>query len=419
MVRDLRSSLAIPVVGLLLMIVLITGCGHRESSGAPVVLFPAFHLTKLDVTVKNQHTDPACPASGRFQDWYQNDQPGGAFSQVCKDELLTLRYDPNPGTPMPARFSEQPGVTVQVIDYGRTSSAPFYRPLYQFLGSAGYTIDKDIRVAGYDARLTPDMGDFLERTKSLIEQTYRDNGNRPVALIGHSNGPIYAHYLLTHTTPAWRHTYIHSFTSLAGNFPGQGLLFPVLFAGLNVQDMSNPTTPANAISSARMYQSEPSTYLSAADPAIFTDREVVVTDSSTGRQYHAKDYPDLLTDAGLSAKREIAQYYIGLLKMSQPSSAPGVDVYAEKGSGLPTVVGARLPNLATGQVLRPDEYLYQSGDSNQEDITNNAVQIWASMPCHHFSLTDNPGVGHFDLPGNPNVLHRFRDNLAAPPRNCS
>ena len=62
------------------------------------------------------------------------------------------------------------------------------------------TSASDIRVAGYDSRLTPDIGDFLERTKRLIEDTYRDNGNQPVHLAGHSNGPLYAQYLLTHTS---------------------------------------------------------------------------------------------------------------------------------------------------------------------------------------------------------------------------
>ena len=49
--------------------------------------------------------------------------------------------------------------------------------MYQALEAAGYTRDRDIRVAGYDARLTPDMGGFLQRSKHLIEETYRQNGN--------------------------------------------------------------------------------------------------------------------------------------------------------------------------------------------------------------------------------------------------
>src|SRR5262249_8210332 len=83
------------------------------------------------------------------------------------------------------------------------------------------------------------------------EDTYRDNGNRPVHLVGHSNGPLYAQYLLTHTSRAWRDRYIHGFTPIAGNFPGQGLLYSMLFTGLNVQDFGYPTTPAQAATSAR------------------------------------------------------------------------------------------------------------------------------------------------------------------------
>ena len=53
-------------------------------------------------------------------------------------------------------------------------------------------------------------------------------------LVGHSNGPIYAEYLLTHTSRDWKRKYIHGFTPIAGNFPGQGSLYPILFVGLNI-----------------------------------------------------------------------------------------------------------------------------------------------------------------------------------------
>ena len=84
----------------------------------PVVLFPAFHFTKLKVTVRDQTTVPGCPRSGSFQDWFANPQPSTSFSQVCRDELMTLRYDANPRMPMPERFSEQPGVSVRIVGIG-------------------------------------------------------------------------------------------------------------------------------------------------------------------------------------------------------------------------------------------------------------------------------------------------------------
>ena len=385
----------------------------------PIVLFPAFHFTKLVVSVHDQTVDPACPRSGTFEDWFPRDQPSASFIQVCQDELLTLRYDPTAHKPMRLRFREQDGVSVSIIDYGKTASAPFYEPMYAALEQAGYTRDRNIRVAGYDARLTPDMGGFLQRTEKLIEQTYRDNGNRPVHLVGHSNGPIYAEYLLTHVSAAWKHKYIHGFSPIAGNLPGQGGIWFLLFTGLNVADFTLPTTIDNARSSARLYLSTPSTYLSAADPAVFGDSETVLSDQSQSRRYGPGDFDALLADAGVGWARPIADRYVGFLHMTAPSSYPNVDVYAEKGSGIDTLVGVGLPNLTRGQLLGADaEFFTRDGDINQEDITNEAIGAWAAMPCFHFSLTDNPGVDHFFLPGNPDVLTRLIANANAARSNC-
>jgi lysophospholipase-3 len=389
--------------------------GERVASSAartPVVVFPAFHFTKLQVNVVWQFSQPGCPTTGSFEDWYGNDTTS-SFSQVCRDRLMTFRYDSNPAKPMADRFSDQPGVSVEIKHYGRTESAPFYEPLYDALEGRGYVRNKDIRVAGYDSRRTPDQGGFLRRTISLIEQTYHDNGNTPVHLVGHSNGPLYAQYLLTHTSDSWRGKYIHGFTPLAGNWSGQGLLYPVLFTGLNVTDLYFPKTKENARSSALMYLSHPSSYMSAADPDVFGDREVVIHAQNTSRDYTPEDNLRLFTDARLPLAQQLAAYYTGFVKFAEPASFPDVDVYAEKGSGFDTMVGAVLPNLEVGQVLDPDtaELFLRDGDGNQEDITNDAIASWSSMPCHRFEFSDNPDVDHLSLAGAPAILGRLVDNL--------
>jgi lysophospholipase-3 len=416
----MRVAFAVTIVFLLLPFMASASASQSGRTQLnPVVLFPAFHFTKLLVTVRNQVVAPECPLSGTFQDWFANDHPSTTFSQVCRDKMLTLRYDANPEKPMPLRFSNQRGVTVQIIDYGMTQSAPFYETLYKALEAAGYLRNVNIRVAGYDARLTPDIGSFLERTKKLIEDTYRDNGSSRVYLVGHSNGPLYAQYLLTHTTRAWRDKYIQGFTPIAGNFPGQGIIYPIFFTGLNIIDFSFPTTKENAESSALMYLSSPSTYMSSGDPRIFGDREIVVSDVSTGRTYTPQDYSRLFEDARLPQAEEIADYYIGFVKFADPAHFPYVDVYAEKGSGIATVVGIQLHDLSVGQLLGASPVFFtRNGDVNQEDITNNAVLAWQAMPCFHFSLTDNPGVDHFSLPGNANVLARLVTDLGRPRSDC-
>jgi lecithin-cholesterol acyltransferase len=384
----------------------------------PIVLFPAFHFTRLQVDVHNQAVDPGCPTSGSFEDWF-GVEPSSSFSQICQDELLTLRYDNNRHKPMPLRFSNQHGVTVTIPDYGSTKSAPFYEPMYQALETAGYVRDKNIRVAGYDSRLAPDYKGWLQQTKRLIEETSRANGNLPVHVTGHSNGPIYIQYLLTHTSQAWRDRYIQGFTPIAGNFPGQGGVYPLFFTGLNVGTFTFPETTANAVSSANLYLSAPSTYLSSSDPVVFGDQETVMADASTGKSYTPEDYGALFDDAGLPWAHDIADYYIGFVPFVDPAHFPNVDVYAEKGSGLETLVGLGVPDLTVGQLIGPETIFFtRDGDINQEDLTNDAVGAWAGMSCWHFSLTDNPGVNHFELPSDTGLLGRLIEHANAPKSNC-
>jgi lecithin-cholesterol acyltransferase len=254
----------------------------------------------------------------------------------------------------------------------------------------------------------------------LIEDTYRDNGDRPVHLVGHSNGPLYAQYLLTNTSQAWKDEYIHGFTDIAGNLPGQGSLYPLLFTGLNVQDFTLPSTADNALSSSLMLLSEPSSYMSAADPRIFDSSETVVEDLATGKTYTPAEYRALFTDAHLPTALQLADHYIGFVQFADPAHFPNVDVYAEKGSGIDTLVGLGLNGLAPGELLDASTTFFtRDGDVNQEDTTNNAVSAWSAMACWHFSLTDNPGVDHFSLPSDTGVLTRLLADANAPRSSCT
>ena len=84
-------------------------------------------------------------------------------------------------------------------------------------------------------------------------------------------------------------------------------------------------------------------------------------------------------------------------------------------------MGVRLLNLEVGQPLNvrnPQNFFFRLGDANQEDITNDAIQVWANMSCHRFELTDNPNVDHFTLAGHPTVLQRLLTNLQRPRSVC-
>lgn len=377
----------------------------------PVVVFPAYHFNILEVWVLGQTQFPECPAWGTFEVWFPNTNPSEDFSQECQDKLMSLVVDPDTSKPVAERFSNQPRVLVLQKHYSRTESAPFYEPLYTFLESHGWERNRNIRVAGYDARLTPDMDLFLARTKLLIEATYYTNGGTPVHLVGHSNGPLYAQYLLTHTSQAWKDKYIHGFTPIAGNWAGQGLFYTLYFTGLNLNDFQFPADAASAAASAARYATQPSSYMSTADPDFFSNQETVLRDASTGTEYTPMDALQLFSDAGLTLAQELAPHYLGFIEF-EPPAYPNVDVYVEKGSGLPTPVGVELPNLDVGYVVTgEEEFYFRDGDANQEDLTNDAAQLWQTMPCFRFEETDNVGVDHFTLPSDSGLLDRLLTNL--------
>jgi lecithin-cholesterol acyltransferase len=385
-----------------------------------VVFFPGYGTTTLRVTVHNQTSVKSCPRSGSFEDGFPADV-GTTFGQVCRDRLLTPRWHSNPRFSFPERFSLPPGVNVSIPQYGQTSSAPVYNALYTALESAGYKAGRDLVVAGYNFRLTPDLGGFLPQTKRLIERTWRRNDHQPVRLVGHSNGPLYAQYLLTHVSERWRRKYIQGFTDIAGNLPGQGATWSWVFTGVEIPAVfSLPTTPARARSSAHLVALSSSTWMSTSDPAVFGRREVVVKNQATGRSYTPADTNQILHDAGLDSIKPIVEHYLGFVKFADQKHFPDVDVSAEKGSGLATHVGIVLPNLTTGQVVdqATADFIDLPGDSNQESITNDAVRVWHRMRCYRFSLTNNPGVSHLGLVSDPDVIHRLLNDLARPRSRC-
>lgn len=386
----------------------------------PVVFFPGYGTTILRVTVRDQRAVVGCPRSGTFEDGIPADV-GTTFSPTCRDRLLTPRWSKHPRLPFPARFSLPPGVTVSIPHYGQTVSAPVYGVFYRALELAGYVAGRDLVVAGYNFRLTPDLGGFLTRTEHLIEHTWAENGRRPVRLVGHSDGPLYAQYLLTHVSAAWKRRYIQGFTDIAGNLPGQGGLWTWVFSGIDIPGgFAFPTTVAGARSSARLIASSPSTWMSASDPAVFGRRETVIRSRATGRSYTPADTDRLLHDAGLDALKPIVHHYLGFVRFAAAGDFPGVDVTAEAGSRLPTQVGIVLPDLRRGQVVdaATAEFINLPGDGDQEWLTNDAVRVWRHMRCHRFRLVDDPGVSHIGLVSDAGVLRRLLGDLARPRSRC-
>jgi lecithin-cholesterol acyltransferase len=384
---------------------------QQMNSIAPVVLFPAFHFTKLLVSVD---ATSVATAYGSFENCFAHDDDSPSFPRTLRNKLLTLEYNPTNSIPMSQRFCNARGVHTSISGFPTACSAPFYEPLYTFLEQRGYTRDENILVAGYDSRLTPDMDNFVSRTKLLVEQAYSNNMRVPVHLISHSNGSCYALHFLREMDSFWKTKFIHGFTSIAGNWTGQGSTYAMLFCGLNIKDFAFPTDAETAATSARMFRSHPATYMSASDPEVFRDVTILVVTGRQQRYYKASQNLELFKDASISNANDFAHSYSGFMKILDPQKHPGVDVFIEIGTGLKSHCCTILNSLDEGQVFDPmSGALYSDGDGNQENRVNYSIIHWSQRSEHGFSLSENFGVTHLDLPFHPDVLDRLISRLSS------
>jgi lysophospholipase-3 len=157
----------------------------------------------------------------------------------------------------------------------------------------------------------------------------------------------------------------------------------------------------------------------APDP-LFYKKEVVVIGIQGGRQYTAQHYRQLFRDAGMPLSRELADYYIGLVKFATPQYFPNVDVYAEIGTGLSTMAGVELEELKVGTWDdNVTDVFFRDGDGVVLDIANESILVWERMRCYHFELNDNPGWHHYYLGWAPDLLQRLLTHLQEPRSECS
>jgi hypothetical protein len=98
-------------------------------------------------------------------------------------------------------------------------------------------------------------------------------------------------------------------------------------------------------SAAATFETWPSTYFSAAQPATF--KKVITIIRTPERNYTPEDYEQLWTDSGLQLAPILNPKYNGLVK---PVMFPEVPTFNFYGSNISTIVGAVLYNFTVGLV---------------------------------------------------------------------
>ena len=182
-----------------------------------------------------------------------------------------------------------------------------------------------------------------------------------------------------------------------------------MFVGVNIPDLPSRPRRRTPSSSARMFLSHPSTFITASDPRIFGDQR---DRHPRPVDRHATTRPR--TTAAVRRRRPVRGSSRSRSSTSAASRSPTRPTSRTSTStprrapGIETLVGLGLADLTVGQlVIGTTEFLTRDGDINQEDLTNDAVGAWAGMELLPLQPDRQPGRDHFELPADPDVLARL------------
>ena len=204
----------------------------------PVVFLPGLEGSRLEVR-RTQATDHCDITNDNFTLLWL-DPVKILASLNCFMDSLRLHYDPVTRT-----THNSPGVQIRVPFFGETEGVETMNiipgpdtiialPLVSFFVLRGYERGVNFRTAPYDWRKAAnELGDFFDRLKNLIEETYEQQGQQRIVLMTHSMGGMNALHFLQQQEAAWKEKYIHKFVPISGPFGGSVESLSVYLTGLD------------------------------------------------------------------------------------------------------------------------------------------------------------------------------------------
>ncbi|KAI3465245.1 hypothetical protein Pfo_021908 [Paulownia fortunei] len=391
------------------MAIMFYTCKTSAATLHPVVLIPGSGGNQLEarLTPKYKPSSLLCnrwypvkkDPDGWFRLWFDPSVLFGPFTK-CFSQRMMIYYDPDEDD-----YHNAPGVETRVPHFGSTQAllyldpnlkhiTSYMEPLVRSLEEVGYVSGKNLFGAPYDFRYglaaeghPSHVGsEFLSDLKNLIESASASNGGRPVILLSHSLGGLFALQLLNRTPFSWRHKHIKHFIALSA--PWGGTVEEMLtFASGNT--LGVPLVDSLLVREEQ--RSSSSNLWLMPSPKVFdrTKPLVITPDAS----YSSSDIAHFLQDIGFP--EGVHPYETRILPLVESLPAPQVPVTCIVGSGVKTpetlFYGDR------GFDKRP-EVVYGDGDGTVNMISLLALEsAWDGRNNQSLKVIKIPGVSHTSI----------------------
>jgi len=413
------------IVKILVLVVLVTLIGGDEILTQatptpknsvvewPIILVPGDGGSQLEAKL-NRTEVPHFICPKKTNDYYSiwiNLELLPPFVIDCFVQNMMLKYDNVTHT-----TSNADGVDIRVPGFGDTDTVSYLDPskwsLSQYFHniidmavSLGYVKGKNLHGAPFDFRKSPnEFQEYYENLTTLIEETYYNNGNKKVVIIGHSMGnPVMLYFF--HSKPqAWKDKFIRTHISIAAPWGGSVKTVKLFASGYNLDHyriIVNPTT-------VRPFQRSmtSSAYLLPSSSFWLPNETLVYTQN---RNYTVADYKQFFDDIKYPNGWLMYQDTKPLFGEYKP---PGVEVHCVCGTKMDTPTA-----LIYGKGSFPD---YQptdvmgDGDGTVNIRSCQGCLRWSGKQKQQIVYKEFEKEEHLDLLSSPDVVAYVKTILQLP-----
>lgn len=312
----------------------------------------------------------------------------------CFIDNMRLEYDN-----VTRKSSSPKGVSIRFPGFGNTTRMDFLDPSHlsptsyfqsisdALVAEAGLVRGVSLRGAPYDFRLGPSQQTrYFAALKSLIEETYRINGDTRVILLAHSMGNPMMHLFLTNQPPAWKDKFVRSLVSLAPPWGGAVKSVKVMTSGDNIGIFIVSTFKS------RQYQRTMSSLpWLMPKPSFWGPTEILVMTQK--RNYTVADYESLFRDMGWEAGWEM---YKDEASYGADFAPPRVENHNYYGVNVTTASAF----LYSYWFPFPDNKPYEipgNGDGTVPIRSLEGWRRWVGKQQQFVNGTGRPGVNHMTI----------------------
>ncbi|KAH8863975.1 Phosphatidylcholine-sterol acyltransferase [Schistosoma japonicum] len=432
------------------IIVFVYGVVGRLSDKYPVVIIPGDGGCQAYCKLKNSTSPP-------FLVWIDLRyflEPGKL------SEYFGLIYDPITRTSRNPDNSDVlfPGWgetwSIENLDSYKHGRTEYCGPMIDSLRLDPFFVSNwTIRGAPFDFRKAPnENNDFNDKLMHLIEETYRNGGNRPVVLLGHSLGAKYAMHFLKSMKKSWKNMYIKTFVSLSAPLGGSVKALKIEASGDNFGVFLR-----SPLSFRPVQRTLPSLAFLLPDSRLWSPTEPIIMTPTTN--YSAHDYERFFRDINYSigiledylnfdvqllcmvfdhlppftnkgfvmAVLKIYSIYCCTLVLSylgfqmMLDSKPVIDTF-EKPSDIDEIYCIHGANLSTtDQLIYSPANFFHSGFPDQVPTMvpgngDGTVSLRSLEVCKHWSGVKYhilPGAEHVNIMGDPRFIDLIRQIVGA------